>query len=51
MIAGALSLAAWTGLNLTAKDIGNMKLGMTAVLPNLAGLILAFGEALTGGAR
>lgn len=36
----------WIGLNLTANDIGNIRLGMMAVLPNLASLVLAFGPAL-----
>jgi hypothetical protein len=45
-ITGALRLASWAGLNLTAVDIGNLRLAMMGLLPNLAGLVLAFGVAL-----
>ena len=45
-VAGAVRLASWAGLNLTAVDVGNLRLAMMGLLPNLAGLVLAFGVAL-----
>ena len=45
-VTGALRLASWAGLNLTAIDVGNLRLAMMGLLPNLAGLVLAFGVAL-----
>jgi hypothetical protein len=40
------AVASWAGLNLTAVDVGNLRLAMMGLLPNLAGLVLAFGVAL-----
>ena len=45
-IAGAVRLATWVGLGVTATDIGNLRLALMALLPNLAGLVLCFGVAL-----
>jgi hypothetical protein len=45
-LAGVLRLANWVGLNVTANDLGNLRLMLMALLPNLAGLILCFGVAL-----
>jgi len=39
-------LASWAGLKLTAVDLGNLRLALMSLLPNLAGLVLAFGVAL-----
>jgi Tfp pilus assembly protein FimV len=49
-VAGAVRLASWAGLNLTATDVGNLRLALMGLLPNLAGLVLAFGVALRGAA-
>jgi hypothetical protein len=45
-VAGAVRLATWAGLGVTATDIGNLRLAVMALLPNLAGLVLCFGVAL-----
>lgn len=45
-LTGVLRLATWAGLKLSATDVGNLRLAMMALLPNMAGLILAFGVAL-----
>ena len=47
----AVRLASWAGLNLSAVDISNLRLAMMELLPNLAGLVLAFGVAFRGGRR
>jgi len=49
-LAGVLRLATWAGLSVTADDLGNLRLALMALLPNLAGLILCFGVALRWGA-
>src|SRR6185437_14288884 len=49
-LAGVLRLANWAGLRVTADDLGNLRLALMALLPNLAGLILCFGVALRWGA-
>jgi hypothetical protein len=36
----------WTGLKLTSDDVVNLRLALMAILPNIAGLVLAFGSAL-----
>jgi hypothetical protein len=45
-LAGVLRLANWAGLRATAGDLGNLRLALMALLPNLAGLLLCFGVAL-----
>jgi hypothetical protein len=45
-VTGAVRLATWVGLGVTATDIGNLRLALMALLPNLAGLVLCFGVAL-----
>ena len=45
-VTGAVRLASWAGLKLTAVDLGNLRLALMSLLPNLAGLVLAFGVAL-----
>jgi hypothetical protein len=45
-VTGAVRLAQWVGLKLTAIDVGNLRLALLGLLPNLAGLVLAFGVAL-----
>ena len=45
-----LRLANWADLNVTADDLGNLRLAVMALLPNLAGIILCFGAALRRGA-
>jgi hypothetical protein len=47
-VTGALRLAAWAGLNLGEMDIANIRLALMGLLPNLAGLVLAFSVALRG---
>lgn len=49
-LSGVLRLANWAGLRVTADDLGNLRLALMALLPNLAGLILCFGVALYWGA-
>jgi hypothetical protein len=46
---GALRLATWAGLKVTAGDVVNVRLALMAALPNIAGLVLAFGMALRRG--
>jgi hypothetical protein len=45
-VTGAVRLATWAGINLTAVDVGNVRLALIGLLPNLSGLVLAFGVAL-----
>jgi hypothetical protein len=45
-LAGALRLATWAGFRFTTDDLGNFRLALMALLPNLAGLVLCFGVAL-----
>jgi hypothetical protein len=45
-VTGAVRLAQWIGLGVTATDVGNLRLVLMALLPNIAGLVLAFGSAL-----
>lgn len=45
-VSGVVRLATWVGVELTSTDIGNLRLALIGVLPNLAGLVLAFGCAL-----
>ena len=45
-VTAALRLVTWLGLNLTAADVVNLRLILMATLPNIAGLVLAFGVAL-----
>jgi hypothetical protein len=45
-VTATVRLAQWAGLGVTATDIGNLRLVLMALLPNLAGLVLAFGSAL-----
>jgi hypothetical protein len=47
-VTGAVRLATWAGLKLSAGDIGNLRLATMGLLPNLAGLVLCFGVALYG---
>lgn len=48
-LAGVLRLANWAGLHATADDLSNLRLALMALLPNLAGLLLCFGVALSLG--
>ena len=45
-ITTAVRLVTWVGLKITADDVVNLRLALMAVLPNIAGLVLAFGMAL-----
>ena len=45
--AAALRLTTWAGLSLQAGDIVNLRLALMALLPNAAGLLLAFAAGLT----
>src|SRR5262249_40369873 len=42
----ALKLAKWLGLEVTADGVGNLRLALLALLPNVSGLVLAFAFAL-----
>jgi hypothetical protein len=48
-VTAALRLVRWTGLKLTSDDVTNLRLALMAILPNIAGLVLAFGTALRRG--
>jgi hypothetical protein len=45
-VVGAQRLATWAGASVTADDVVNLRLSLLVLVPNLAGLILAFGLAL-----
>jgi hypothetical protein len=45
-ITAAVRLAQWVGLGVTATDVGNLRLALMALLPNIAGLVLCFGMVL-----
>jgi hypothetical protein len=45
-VTATVRLARWIGLGVTAVDIGNLRLALMALLPNIAGLVLCFGVAL-----
>lgn len=45
-VTAVLRLATWTGLNVKSDDVVNLRLALMAMLPNIAGLVLAFGMAL-----
>ena len=45
-VTAALRLATWAGLGLKADDVVKLRLALMALLPNLAGLLLAFAIAL-----
>lgn len=45
-VTAALRLTTWAGLALHADDIVNLRLALMALLPNLAGLLLAFAAGL-----
>lgn len=49
-VTAALRLATWVGLRLGADDVINLRLALMALLPNVAGLLLAFAAGL-GAAR
>lgn len=44
--AGAQRLATWAGLRVTGEDVVNLRLALLTLIPNIAGLVLAFGVAL-----
>lgn len=43
---GAQRLASWAGLSVTHNDVVNLRLSLLVLVPNIAGLVLAFGVAL-----
>jgi hypothetical protein len=45
-VTAALRLVRWAGLKLATDDVVNLRLALMAILPNIAGLVLAFGSAL-----
>lgn len=45
-VTGAQRLAAWAGFSVTTADIVNLRLSLLVLVPNIAGLVLAFGLAL-----
>jgi len=45
-VMAVLRLAKWVGLTHTADAVMNVRLALLALLPNIAGLVLAFGVAL-----
>jgi hypothetical protein len=50
-VTAAVRLASWVGLGLKPDDIVNARLALTALLPNLAGLVLAFAAGLAAPRR
>jgi hypothetical protein len=44
-VTATVRLARWVGLGVTATDVGNLRLALMALLPNIAGLVLCFGMA------
>ena len=48
-VTAALRLVRWAGLKLATDDVTNLRLTLMAILPNIAGLVLAFGTALRRG--
>jgi hypothetical protein len=45
-ITAAVRLAQWIGIGVTPTDVGNLRLALMALLPNIAALVLCFGMAL-----
>jgi hypothetical protein len=45
-VTAALRLVRWAGLKLATDDVVNLRLALMAILPNISGLVLAFGSAL-----
>jgi hypothetical protein len=45
-VSAALKLAKWLGLEVTADGVANLRLALLALLPNVSGLVFAFGIAL-----
>jgi hypothetical protein len=45
-VSAAMKLAKWLGLEVTAEGVGNLRLALLALLPNVSGLVLAFAIAL-----
>lgn len=45
-VTASLRLAKWAGLPVGADDVVNLRLALMAALPNIGGLVLAFGVAL-----
>lgn len=45
-VAAALRLSTWAGMGIKADDIVNLRLALMALLPNVAGLLLAFASGL-----
>jgi hypothetical protein len=41
-----MKLTKWLGLEVTARGVANLRLALLALLPNVSGLVLAFGIAL-----
>jgi hypothetical protein len=46
-LAAAVRLVTWAGLRVGSDDVSNVRLVLMIVIPNLAGLVLAFGVALS----
>jgi hypothetical protein len=47
-VTAALRLARWIGFDVTTAGVVNLRLALMATLPNIAGLVLAFGIVLRG---
>lgn len=45
-VTGSLRLAKWAGFAVGPDDVSNLRLILMIAIPNLAGLVLAFGLAL-----
>jgi len=45
-VTASVRLTRWTGLAIGSDDITNLRLVLMVAVPNLAGLVLAFGLAL-----
>jgi hypothetical protein len=50
-VTAALRLATWVGLKVAVTDVVNARLALMALLPNIAGLVLAFGMGLAQSRR
>jgi len=47
-VTAAVRLSTWAGLRFSTDDVENLRLALMAMLPNIAGLVLAFGVAVRG---
>ena len=50
-VTAVVRLTAWVGVKLAADDVMNLRLVLSAMLPNISGLVLMFGLALASPLR